>query len=205
MAPRDFPEMNYQPKRSNKMKYSMTKVAALVLAITPVAGTALIGGTAGATPPSHVVEHMRLITGNMGGKSGWPKITNASWTVHKGETVTVQIVSYDDGTAPLMGQYMKYANVMGTTNGKELVNGLAVTNVSDINIAHTFTIAKLGFNMPIPVAPTGKSVVVTATFKATKTGTFVWNCFAPCGDGTTGMGGAMTSFDWMTGKVTVAP
>ncbi|NNN09424.1 MAG: hypothetical protein HKL85_09565 [Acidimicrobiaceae bacterium] len=186
------------------MKHSMTKVAALVFAITPVAATALASGVAGAAAPSHVTEHMRLITGKMAHKSGWPKITNSSWTVHKGETVTVQIVSYDDGTAPLMGQYMKYANVMGTTNGKELVNGLSVSNVSDINIAHTFTIAKLGFNMPIPVAPTGKSIVVTATFKATKTGTFVWNCFAPCGSSPAGMGGAMKGMDWMTGKVKVA-
>lgn len=186
------------------MTHPLTKVVALVVALAPVAGTALTSASAGASTPSHVVEQMRVVTGKMDGRSGWPKITNASWTVHQGELVTVRIVSYDDGTAPLMGQYMKYARVMGTTNGKEVVNGQAVTNVSDINVAHTFTIAKLGVNLPIPVAPTGKTVVVTATFKATKTGTYVWNCYAPCGSGTTGMGGAMSTMGWMTGKVTVA-
>ncbi len=184
------------------MNRPLTKIAALLLAVSPAVATAFVGGTAAAAAP-HVVEHMRLITGKMDGKPGWPKITNASWKVHKGDVVTVQLVSFDDGTAPLMGQYMTYANVKGTLNGKELVNGKPVANVSDINIAHTFTVPGLGFNMPIPVAPTGGHVVVTASFVASKTGTFVWHCYAPCGSGTNGMAGAMSTMGWMTGKVTV--
>lgn len=185
------------------MNRPMTKFAALLLAMSPVAATALAGGGASAATPHHVVEHMRLITGKMDGKPGWPKITNSSWTVHKGQVVTVQIVSFDDGSAPLMGKYMTYANVKGTLNNKELVNGKAVASVSDINVAHTFTVAGLGFNMPIPVAATGGHVVVTASFVANKTGTFTWNCYAPCGSGTNGMAGAMSTMGWMTGKVTV--
>lgn len=186
------------------MKFPMTKVVALTLAIAPLAATGVVGGAASAATPSHVTEVMQILTtGELSGSGEQPRITNSSWTVHQGQTVTVKIISFDDGTAPLMGKYMKYANVMGTTNGRELVAGKAVTNVSDINISHSFTIAKLGFNMPIPVAPTGKSVTVVATFRATKTGTFVWNCFAPCGTGTTGMKGAMNTSDWMMGKVKV--
>ncbi len=186
------------------MKHAVTKIAALALAVAPVAATTVTGGgVAGAAAPNHVVEHMRLITGKMDGKPGWPKITNSSWTVHKGQTVTVQIVSFDDGTAPLMGQYMKYDKVMGTVNGKEVAGGKMVNNVSDINIAHTFTVTGLGFNMPIPVAPTGGHIVVTASFKANKLGTFTWNCYAPCGSGTNGMTGAMSTMSWMTGKVHV--
>ena len=184
------------------MKRPITTLTALLLAAAPLAAVTITGTSASAAP-THVVEHMRLITGKMDGKPGWPKITNASWTVHKGQTVTVQITSFDDGTAPLMGKYMPYANVKGTLNGKELVNGKAVTNVSDINIAHTFTVPGLGFNMPIPVAPTGGHVVVTASFVAKKTGTFVWHCYAPCGSCTNGMGGAMSTMGWMTGKVSV--
>jgi hypothetical protein len=187
------------------MKHTMFKAAALLLAVAPVAATGALssGGVAGAAAPRHVVEHMRLLTGEGTGKSSWPKITNSSWTVHKGQTVTVQIVSFDDGTAPLMGQYMKYAAVMGTTNGKELVDGKLVNNVSDINVAHDFTIDGLGFNMPIPVAPTGGHVVVSASFVANKVGTFVWHCYAPCGSGTNGMTGAMSTTNWMVGKVKV--
>lgn len=186
------------------MNHSMTKIAALLLVASPLAITVIAANGASAATPSHVVEHMRLITGKMDGKLGWPKITNSSWTVHKGQMVTIQIVSFDDGSAPLMGQYMKYANVEGTLNGKELVNGKSFATVSDINVAHTFTVPGLGFNMPIPVAATGGHVVVTASFVAKKTGTFVWHCYAPCGSGTNGMAGAMSTMGWMTGKVTVA-
>lgn len=188
------------------MKHPMTKAAALALTIAPLMVAGVGGGSAGAATPSHVTEVMKILTtGTLKGSGQQPKITNSSWTIHKGQTVTVKIISYDDGTAPLMGQYMKYSMVMGTSGGTEMAGGKKVSNVSDINIAHTFTIAKLGFNMPIPVAPTGKSIVVTATFKATKTGTYVWNCYAPCGTGATGMNGAMKAMGWMTGKVTVAP
>ncbi len=185
------------------MKRPITTLTALLLAAAPLAAVSLASTAASATAPTHVIEHMRLITGKMDGRPGWPKITNASWTVHKGQTVTVQIVSFDDGTAPLMGQYMSDADVKGTLNGKELVNGKPVAKVSDINIAHTFTVPGLGFNMPIPVAPTGGHIVVTASFVAKKTGTFVWHCYAPCGSGTNGMGGAMSTMSWMTGKVSV--
>ncbi|MGC8499194.1 MAG: hypothetical protein ACP5OV_06840 [Acidimicrobiales bacterium] len=184
------------------MKHPMATAASLALVLAPLASGTLATGTAGAAAP-HVVKTMRLETGHMDGKPGWPKITNSSWTVKKGESVTVRIISFDDGTAPLVGNYMKYDRVMGTTTGTELVAGKAVKNVSDINIAHTFTLPTLGFNMPIPVAPTGKSIVVTATFVPKKVGTFVWHCFAPCGSGANGMGGAMSTMTWMTGKIRV--
>ncbi len=187
------------------MKHTMTKAAALALVIAPVLGAGVVsGGTAGASAPSHVTEVMKILTtGKLTGSGEQPKITNSAWTVHKGQTVTIKIISYDDGAAPLMGKYMKYTSVKGTSNGKEVAGGKTVSNVSDINVSHTFTIVGLGFNMPIPVAPTGKSIVVTATFKPTKTGTFTWNCFAPCGTGTVGMNGAMKTAGWMTGKVKV--
>ena len=186
------------------MKNTLTKAAALALAIAPVLGAGVVGGGSAGAASGHVTEVMQILTtGKLAGSGEQPRITNSSWTVHKGETVTLKIVSFDDGAAPLMGKYMKYTAVMGTVNGKEVAGGKTVTNVSDINVSHTFTIAALGFNMPIPAAPTGKSIVVTATFTPTKTGTFTWNCFAPCGTGTVGMNGAMKTNGWMTGKVKV--
>ena len=186
------------------MNKTVTKAAALVLAVAPVLGAGIVSGTASAATPTHVTEVMQILTtGKLAGSGEQPRITNSSWTVHKGETVTIKIVSFDDGSAPLMGQYMKYTKVMGTVNGTEVAGGKTVNNVSDINVSHTFTIASLGFNMPVPVAPTGKSIVVTATFKPTKTGTFTWNCYAPCGTGSVGMNGAMKTSGWMTGKIKV--
>ena len=186
------------------MKKTLTKAAALALAIAPVLGAGVVSGTASAAAPTHVTEVMKILTtGKLAGSGEQPRFTNSSWTVHKGQTVTIKIVSFDDGAAPLMGKYMKYTKVMGTLNGTEVAGGKTVNNVSDINVSHTFTIVGLGLNIPVPAAPTGKSIVVTATFTPTKTGTFTWNCFAPCGTGTVGMNGAMKTNGWMTGKVKV--
>ncbi len=187
------------------MKARSIKLAAVVLATAPVVAAGAVNTvTASAATPSHVTEVMKILTtGKLAGSGEQPKFTNSSWTVHKGQTVTVKIVSFDDGAAALMGKYMKYTKVMGTSTGKETVAGKPVGMVSDINVSHTFTVVGLGFNMPIPVAPTGKSVTVVATFTPNKVGTFTWNCFAPCGTGSTGMSGAMKTNDWMTGKIKV--
>ncbi len=185
----------------------------LGLAVT----VALVGGIASgvvratrpgapATPAvrGHVTEVMKILTtGNLPGTGNQPQYTNADWTVHVNERVTVKIISFDDGTAPLMGSQMMYDHVVGSTTGDELVAGRPVSSVSDTNVAHTFTVVGLTFNMPIPAAPTGKSVTVEATFVPTKTGTFTWQCYAPCGAGTNGMGGAMATMKWMEGQIKV--
>lgn len=155
------------------------------------------------TAHGQVTETMKIVTGSLAAAGDQPEYTNPMWTVHVGERVTVKIISFDDGTAPLMGSQMKYDQVLGSTNGNELVGGNALSSVTDTNISHTFTVVGLGFNMPIPAAPTGKSVTVEATFVPTKTGTFTWQCYAPCGAGTNGMGGAMSTMKWMEGKIEV--
>lgn len=158
---------------------------------------------AAVAPHGQVTETMKIVTGSLSGFGDQPQYTNPDWTVHVGERVTVKIVSFDDGTAPLMGSQMMYAKVEGSTTGEETAAGHAISSVSDTNVAHTFTVVGLGFNMPIPAAPTGKSVTVVATFIPTKTGTFTWQCYAPCGGGTNGMGGAMATMKWMEGKIKV--
>ena len=172
-------------------------IAAAVTTLTkPAAPPALV-------PHGHVTEAMSIVSGTSGATNGWPEYTHASWTVHKGETVTVKITSFDDGTAPLVGSQMMFAHVMGSTNGHETVDGRSITSVPDVNIAHTFTVPALNFNMPIPVAPTNGHVTVVATFVAAKTGTFTWQCYAPCGSGTNSMGGAMATMGWMEGTIKV--
>ncbi|NNN09425.1 MAG: hypothetical protein HKL85_09570 [Acidimicrobiaceae bacterium] len=150
-----------------------------------------------------VTETMTIVTGSLTGVGDQPQYTNPTWSVRVGERVTVKIVSYDDGTAPLMGSQMMYDQVLGSMTGKEMVAGHATSSVADSNVSHTFTVVGLPFNMPIPAAPTGKSVTVEATFVPTKTGTFTWQCYAPCGAGTNGMGGAMSTMKWMEGTIKV--
>jgi heme/copper-type cytochrome/quinol oxidase subunit 2 len=149
---------------------------------------------------------MTILTGGMIKQKGWPKFSPSDITVPKGATVVLTITSYDDGTAPLPSG-MTYNNVTG---GTETVNGQAVTTVANANLAHTFTVPSLGLNAPIPAAPTAaaggprQTTTVVFTFKATKSGTFTWQCMAPCGSGANGMGGAMVTNGYMKGTLTVA-
>ncbi|MHB1509430.1 MAG: cupredoxin domain-containing protein [Acidimicrobiales bacterium] len=149
-----------------------------------------------------VTESMEILTSSPFG----PRYTHSSWTVRAGDTVIVRIKSYDDGTAPLTGmQAMMFATVHGTLGGSESVAGKPVSYVANGDIAHTFTVVGLGLNLPIPAAPTGRSVTVVARFVARRTGTFVWQCYAPCGSGPNLMGGPMSTNGWMEGTVRVIP
>lgn len=184
-------------------------LGASVAAVGGVAAgvNALGGGPANPSPvtgsPTAVVESMQIVSDGSGATADWPRFTNSHWTVHRGQTVEIRIRNFDDGTAPLTGAQAMFHDVQGTIGGTEAVNGNVVGSVNDINISHTFTVVGLDLNLPIPVAPTGGSVSVVARFVATKTGTFVWQCYAPCGSGANSMGGAMSTAKWMTGTVTV--
>ena len=150
-----------------------------------------------------VSESMVIETGKMDGHPGWPRYTHASWNVREGETVTLRITSYDGGTAPLTGAQMTYDRVQGALGGTETVDGRPVSSVSNSDVSHTFTVVGLGLNLPIPAAPKGTSVTVVARFVATRAGTWVWQCYAPCGSGPNSMGGAMSTKGWMEGTVGV--
>ncbi len=148
-------------------------------------------------------ESMELLTGKMDGHPGWPRYTHTHWTVRAGETVVLRVTSYDDGAAPLTGAQTIYDRVQGTLGGTETVDGRQLSSVPNGDVAHTFTVVGLGLNLPIPAAPTGGSVTVVARFVAGRAGTFVWQCYAPCGSGPNSMGGAMSTTGWMEGTVRV--
>ena len=149
--------------------------------------------------PHTVTESMELLTNSPFG----PRYTHPSWTVRSGDTVILRIKSYDDGSAPLTGAQMMFDQVQGTLGGTETVDGKSVTWVPNGEVSHTFTVVGLGLNLPIPVAPTGRSVTVVARFVVRRPGTFVWQCYAPCGSGPNSMGGAMAAKGWMEGTVGV--
>ncbi|WP_276968641.1 hypothetical protein, partial [Metallibacterium scheffleri] len=118
---------------------------------------------------------------------------------------TLRITSYDDGAAPLTGAQTMFDAVQGTVGGIESVDGKPVSSVPNADVSHTFTVVGLGLNMPVPAAPTGGSVTVVARFVAERAGTFVWQCYAPCGSGENSMGGPMSTMGWMEGTVRVLP
>ncbi len=184
-------------------------VASLAVSVAVVAGVASgvrtatrrLRSAAPVAAPGHatVTESMSILTANPFG----PRYTHTSWTVRAGETVVVEITSYDDGAAPLTGPQTMYDAVLGTVGGTEVAGGKAISSVPNGDVSHTFTVVGLGLNLPIPAAPTGKSVTVVARFVPTRTGTFTWQCYAPCGSGSNAMGGPMSAKGWMEGRVRV--
>ena len=134
-----------------------------------------------------------------------PYFTNPAWQktsggpVAAGDIVKLTIVSNDDGPAPAPA----YTKVKGTVRGTETINGKTVSEVAAKRISHTFTVPALGLNLPIPAAPEGRTVTVSATIKVTKAGAFNWQCFAPCGSGSSGWGGAMVTNGWMKGTISI--
>lgn len=128
--------------------------------------------------------------------------------------ISLTIINYDDGADNVSSQFL---NVNGTQNNQMTVvsndfmnatesstgiNLVGVQTVSSLpwnEVSHTFTIGLLHVN--IPIAPSS-TVHTFITF--TKTGTFGWQCFAPCGAGESGWTGTMASVGWMSGSVVVS-
>ena len=74
-------------------------------------------------------------------------------------------------------------------------------------VTHTFTVlngANIMVNIPTWAGSNPSGGTVThATFYINQTGTYAWQCFAPCGTGI-GWGGAMATAGWMMGTIQVS-
>lgn len=168
---------------------------------TTAAPTTTEAPTTTAAPAQNVSMQIETQAAN-GSEDGYPRYVPADITVHQGSPVTLTITSVDDGAAPLPSSLSMYETIQG---GTETVNGSPVTSVPNSNISHTFTVPDLGINALIPAVPKGsKTITVTFTFTPKKSGTFTWHCFAPCGSGSDGMGGAMATMGQMEGTITVS-
>jgi heme/copper-type cytochrome/quinol oxidase subunit 2 len=120
------------------------------------------------------------------------------------ELVRMTIINYDSGPGTTSSTYSR---VTGTLNNTEyIVNdtnvngttqpGMWVKSISSANLAHTFTIQKMGLNIMIP-----SHSIVVAYFHTPTSGVYNWQCEVDCGAGTSGWGGAMTTPGWMQGQV----
>ena len=143
--------------------------------------------------------------------------TNLSVPAHS--LVTITIKQYDTG-GTITNPY--FAEVNGTVDGTETVDGKTVSRVSPDAIGHTFTIHALPTNqdplfvsVPLPSLPDEAKPapgsdypaphVVTFSFVTGGPGEYVWNCEYPCGDGTYAkFGGPMSTRGYMSGTFTVA-
>lgn len=159
--------------------------------------------------PSQAGDHPDWVT-------YWPTTT---LVVPAHALVTVTIDNYDSPT-PLLNPY--YGVPHGTLSGSITVDGEQETGVDPANVSHTFTIHGLpGANnqpwlfvsVPItgvdPNAPTDNAgmpnqpTTTTFTFETQGPGTYIWQCFDPCGSGFNGFGGPMSTKGYMSGTITV--
>lgn len=137
----------------------------------------------------------------------WPAYMPSSpMTVPANTVVTVTIRNFDlgDDTMPANSPLL---SVQGTTNGVATADGKAYSALDATHVSHTFTISQLHLNVPIPGDPVGDASNVTVTFSfrtPAQAGTYTFQCFVPCGTGSSGFDGPMNTLGFMKGTLTVA-
>ncbi|MHB8458973.1 MAG: cupredoxin domain-containing protein [Candidatus Limnocylindrales bacterium] len=177
-------------------------------AAAPNAALATAGGASG------IVTRLDLtiVTGDMIGHTEFPAYVPSSFTLPANSMVVVTITNFDNAT-PLPKGAESYAKVSGTVGGtmtstpirSAYPNGSAGTtqtlaSLDPATVSHTFTIAALGINVPIPAMSR-----TTFTIHTGAPGTYTWRCMDPCGAGATGWGTAMAArTGFMEGTLTVA-
>jgi hypothetical protein len=194
-----------------------------VLQATP-AGTIVV---AGKTLPHYTLnlatypDSLQGVHGASGGAHpDWVTYSNNNLSAPPNSAVTVTVKQYDTGGTP---NNTFFANVIGTVGGTETVNGKAITSIDPNNVGHTFTLRGIPengqeffLNAPFPAQSSSapnvvnigkgsypKPIVVTFTFVTPANGVYQWNCEFPCGDSVAGFGGAMSTFGYMSGTLTV--
>ena len=182
--------------------------SALGLILLVALGVSSLGTPRSAAQATSTTNHdylyLSILTGHMIKKPGWPTYVPASFSVPAHSLVTVEIINYDDGTAP-PGAHSPYLSVSGVVGNSISVTPLGqqkstqVRTLRSEQVSHTFTVPALHLNVPVPASAT-----VTFTFRTGAAGSYTWYCMAPCGTGESGWGGAMTRLGYMRGTLTVA-
>jgi heme/copper-type cytochrome/quinol oxidase subunit 2 len=141
------------------------------------------------------------------------------------QNITLTIICYDNGTAYPLGQagnnigdgagqaslydvngtVGNVVKVINNTNvnstSSKFSSGTVVSSFPQYSVSHTFTVAGLNLNIPIPPVST---VVADLHFSSSQEGTYSWQCNDPCGSGANGWEGAMATQGWMMGSVVVS-
>jgi len=139
-----------------------------------------------------------------GMQKDWPGYAPNALVVPANSLVTVTLRDYDLGDTPLP-KGSPFTAVQGIVGGFATVDGKAYSSLAPEKIAHTFTIPQLNINVPLPGdAPKGASYdTITFTFHTGKAGTYTFQCFDPCGTGSSGFMGPMMTKGYMMGTLSV--
>ncbi len=164
---------------------------------------------------SHANITLTIFNGHQNGIPGWPMFSPSYFVLPAHATVTVTIINYDNGPAPLLPGFTQYANVKGTVGNVAIyaLNNASATKpntgigqvgpgvysaIPNSSVSHTFTIPAWNVNVPVTAESS-----VTFVIHTSGPGEYFWQCFAPCGSGPSGMGGAMKTLGYMMGYIVV--
>lgn len=155
------------------------------------------------TVPSekHVQLKLDIVLNQPGMQKDWPAYSPSNLVVPANSLVTVTLHDYDLGDTPLP-QNTPFTTVQGTVGNTAYLNSVAYTALAPDKIAHTFTIPQLHLNIPLP-GDGNVSDSIMFTFHTGQAGTYMFQCFDPCGTGASGWEGPMMTKGYMMGMLTV--
>jgi hypothetical protein len=182
----------------------------LAAAVSGCVASAALGGQASTrhAPAAPVERHVQLklniVLNQPGMQQDWPAYAPNKLVVPANSLVTVTLRDYDLGDTPLPSG-SPFTTVQGIVGGGAYVDGKSYTSLAPEKVAHTFTIPQLNINVPLPGdAPKGASYdTITFTFHTGKAGTYLFQCFDPCGTGSSGFMGPMATKGYMIGTLMV--
>ncbi|GAC1670031.1 MAG: hypothetical protein NVS9B9_28980 [Ktedonobacteraceae bacterium] len=160
--------------------------------------------TTAAIPPKHVQVSLNIIINQPGMRKDWPAYRPSELVVPANSLVTVTIKDSDLGDT-LIPKNAPFASAQGVVGGLAYADGLPYSSLAPNKIAHTFTISQLHINVPLPGdAKNGAtSDTISFTFHTGKAGTYIFQCFDPCGQGSSGWEGSMSTKGYMMGTLIV--
>jgi heme/copper-type cytochrome/quinol oxidase subunit 2 len=152
----------------------------------------------------HAHVNLSIIINQSGYQQDWPAYAPSTVVVPTNSLVTVTIRNYDLGDTSLP-EGSPFTTVHGMVGGVAYADGHAYSSLAPEKVSHTFTVPQLKLNVPVPGdTATGKPYVdVSFTFRTGTSGSYTFECFDPCGTGTTGWQGPMTTMGYMLGTLTV--
>jgi len=155
-------------------------------------------------PERHIQLSLNIVINQSGMQNDWPAYSPTNLVVPANSIVTVTLRDYDLGDTALPTN-SPFTTVQGTVDRLAYADGKAYSSLAPEKVAHTFTISQLHINVPLPGdAPKGAtSDTITFTFHTGKAGTYTFQCFDPCGTGSSGWEGPMVTKGYMMGTLTV--
>ena len=179
-------------------------LGALVVLLTGC-GSQSVAKTASAPQPErHVQLNLDIVINQPGMQKDWPAYSPSNLIVPANSLVTVTLRDYDLGDTPLPNG-SPFTTVQGTVDRVAYADGKAYMSLAPEKVAHTFTIPQLHINVPLPGdgAKGASYDTITFTFHTGKAGTYTFQCFDPCGSGSSGWEGPMATKGYMMGTLTV--